>query len=64
MVDDLQLLLIHPPGHRDQHEPEWIQRFQHRISPLSRAGAYRSEPSSDSDRSSFRTLRGEIVSHR
>jgi hypothetical protein len=30
-IDDLQLALIHPAGHRDQQEPERIQRLQHRI---------------------------------
>jgi hypothetical protein len=25
VVDDHQLALIHPPGERDQHKPEWIE---------------------------------------
>jgi hypothetical protein len=31
IIDDLQLVLIHPAGRRHQQEPERIQRLQHRI---------------------------------
>jgi len=31
VVDDLQLVLIHPAGDGDQYEAEGIQRLQHRI---------------------------------
>jgi hypothetical protein len=30
VIDDLQLVLVHPPGDGDQHEPEWIQDSRHR----------------------------------
>src|SRR5262249_39352930 len=31
VIDDLQLLMIHPAGDGDQHESERIQRLRHRI---------------------------------
>ena len=37
VINDLQLVLVHPPGDRDQHEPERIQNSWHLVSSLSRA---------------------------
>jgi hypothetical protein len=31
VLDHLELLLIHPAGDRDQHEPEGIKNFGHLI---------------------------------
>ena len=30
VIDDLQLVLVHPPADGDQHEAEWIQDSRHR----------------------------------
>jgi hypothetical protein len=39
LMHDLQLVLVHPAGDRDQHEPEWVQNSWHVVSSLSRAAA-------------------------
>ena len=40
VVDHLQLALVHPAGHGDQHEPERIQESRHLVSSLSRASPW------------------------
>jgi hypothetical protein len=38
------LLLVHPSGHGDQQEPEWVENSLRLQSPLSRAPGYGREP--------------------
>jgi hypothetical protein len=37
IVNDEQLMLVHPAGDGDQQKPEWVQGSPHLVSPLSRA---------------------------
>src|SRR5215831_6546391 len=45
VINDLQLVLVHPAGDRDQQESEWVKDCRDPQSPLSRARGYSREPS-------------------
>src|SRR5262249_44097681 len=44
VIDHVQLMLVHPPGDGDQHEPERIHHSRHLVRSLSRASCLREEP--------------------
>ena len=59
IFNDLQLVVVHPPGDGDQQKPEWVEHSLRIQNPLSRPPSRNSELSiSSSCRSSFRTIRG------
>jgi hypothetical protein len=39
VFDGVLLRLVHPSGHGDQHEPEWVEGSRRLQSPLSRASS-------------------------
>jgi hypothetical protein len=53
-VDHLQLTLVHPPGNRDEDEPERIQGFGHRELTLNAHQPSGQPNRSDSNRIEFR----------
>ena len=59
VLDQLQLLLVHPAGYGDQQKPERVHGFRHEESNIIAGGARPSRQSlADLCRSIFRTLRG------
>src|SRR5215831_4893368 len=44
VIDHVQLMLVHPPGDGNQHEPERIHHSRHLVRSLSRASCLREEP--------------------
>jgi hypothetical protein len=55
--------LVHPSGHRDQQEPEWVENSLRRQCLLSRARTT-GRTVANSGGSSFRTIRGRRIPHR
>src|SRR5262245_56402925 len=58
VVDGELLLLVHPSGHGDQQESEWVEYSQLVQNPLSRAQSRNTSGQALSIRSEFWTLRG------
>ena len=58
VVNSELLLLVHPSGHGDQQEPEWVEDCLRLQNPLSRAQSRNASGQALSIRSEFWTLRG------